>query len=161
MKYLLLLFLFSANSKQTVLYNTPTEQFYIVDVNTDPIQILVIEENIEVNISCINDKLYNLQDINFTNNSACLFETLNNAYKLNIQEFVDLKNLYTKDELLQLKDSGIVSILKAISSISHSYTIPELYQIYTNANKNEFHNEIHYFTYLKINDTYVPLAYPA
>lgn len=160
MKYLLLFMLFNTNSTQTILFNTPTNQYFIADVQNDPIQILVIEENIQLPVTCIQNKTYLMQETNFTDNSNCLMDTLNKTYDLNIQEYVDLKDLYTKEELLQFKKGSIPTLLKAMATVSHSYTIPNLYQIYMNAKKNEFQYEIHYFTYIKINGTYVPLAYP-
>ena len=67
MKTILLYLLLSSN--QTVIYNTPTNQYFIVDIKTNPIQILVIEENYETIPTCIQNKKYNLKDINFCINN--------------------------------------------------------------------------------------------
>lgn len=155
----ILLYLLLSTSNQTVIYNTPTNQYFIVDIKTNPIQILIIEENYETIPTCIHNK-YNLKDINFINNSTCLIDTLNNDYDLNIHHYVDLKNQYTKEELLELKNGNLSLFYEFITSIDHSFSISDLYQIYLDANKNEFQYEIHSLTYFKINDTYVPIAYP-
>lgn len=156
---LILLYLLLSTSNQTIIYNTPTDQYFVVDIKTNPIQILIIEENYETIPSCIN-KSYNLKDINFTNNSSCLMNTLNKDYHLNIQHHVDLKNQFTKEELLELKKANLSIFYEFITKIDHSFSISDLYQIYLDANKNEFQYEIHSLTYFKINDTYIPIAYP-
>jgi hypothetical protein len=89
----LLLFLFLSTNSQTIIYNTPYEEFYVIDVSTNPIQILVIEENINLEISCIQNEMYNLKDIEFTNNSACLMDTLNQKFDLNIQDMDELDEI--------------------------------------------------------------------
>lgn len=157
MKTILLFLLLSSN--QTVIYNTPTDQYFIVDIKTNPIQILVIEENYETIPTCINNK-YNLKDINFVNNSTCLIDTLNKDYDLKINHYVDLKNQYSAKELVELKNGNLSIFYEFITTIDHSFSISNLYQIYLDANKNEFLYEIHSLTYFKINDTYVPIAYP-
>lgn len=155
----ILLFLLLSSSNQAVIYNTPSNQYFIVDVKSNPIQILIIEENYETIPSCINKK-YNLKDINFTNNSTCLIDTLNKDFSLNIKNYVNLQNQYTKEELLEIKNGNLSIFYEFITKIKHSFSVSELYQIYLDANKNEFQYEIHSLTYFKINDTYVPIAYP-
>lgn len=160
MKYLLMLMLFSTTSVQSVIYNTPTSQYYVIDTTADPIQILVLEENMNLPVACIADQKYLLSHVDFSNQSDCLIKTLNQAYDLNIQKYADLKDLYTKDELLALKEASLPALLQAVFSISHSYSLSEIYSVYASANKNEFRYEIHYLTYVKIDDEYLPLNYP-
>lgn len=155
----ILLYLLLSSSNQTLIYNTPTNQYFIVDTKTNPIQIVIIEENYETIPTCINKK-YPMIDINFTNNAVCLMDTLNQDFKLNINHYVDLKNLYTKKELLEMKNGNMTLFYTLITNIDHSFSLSDLYQMYIDANKNEFQFEIHSFTYFKINNTYVPIAYP-
>lgn len=160
MKFLLMMMLFTMNSTQSVIYNAPNAQYYVVDVQSNPIQILVIEENIETNPTCIKDNKYSLNKINFSNNAFCLMDTLNRDFNLNIQHYVDLKDLYSMEELAHLKKAGLSDIYKALTKTNHSYSLSELYSIYSQAKKNEFRYEIHSMTYLKIDGVYIPLAYP-
>lgn len=155
----ILLYLLLSTSDQTLIYNMPTNQYYVVDVETKPIQILIIEENIETIPACIQKK-YRLKDINFTNNSSCLIHTLNDDFNLSINQYVDLKDQYTNKDLIELKKGNISLFYHFLTTIEHSFSISNLYQIYLDAKKNEFQYEIHSFTYIKINDTYVPIAYP-
>lgn len=156
----ILLFLLLSSSNQTLIYNTPTNLFYIVDVKSNPIQILTIEENYETFPSCINNKKYNLKNMNFTHNSSCLMDTLNKDYHLSITNYIDLKNQYSNEELLKLKNGQLSQYYEFITTIDHSFSLSDLYQIYIDANKNEFQFEIHSFTYFKINDIFVPISYP-
>ncbi|MGN1343802.1 MAG: hypothetical protein ACI4U3_04430 [Traorella sp.] len=160
MKFLLIMMLFSMNSTQCVIYNTPNNQYYVVDIRSNPIQILVIKENIETNPSCIKDNKYSLNKINFSNNATCLMETLNRDFYLNIQHYVDLKDLYSMEELAHLKKAELSDMYKALTKTDHSYSLSELYTIYSQAKKNEFRYEIHSMIYLKIDEVYIPLAYP-
>ena len=79
---------------------------------------------------------------------------------IELQQNVDLKNQFTKEELLELKKANLSIFYEFITKIEHSFSISDLYQIYLDANKNEFQYEIHSLTYFKINDTYIPIAYP-
>lgn len=160
MKYLLMLMLFSSSSVQSVIYNTPTSQYYVIDTAVDPIQILVLEENMKLPVACIADQSYLLGQVDFTDQSDCLIATLNQAYDLNIQEYVDLKDSYSKDDLLALKEAGLPTLIQTILSVSHSYSLSEIYAVYASANKNEFRYEIHHLTYVKIHEEYLPLNYP-
>lgn len=155
MKTLLLLFLLSSN--QTIVYNTPTDQIYIVDTNSNPINILILEENMYSNISCIQNNQYLLKDINFSNNSSCLIDTINEQFNLNINHYVDLQDNFTKKDLKNIKKLSISNLYNLLTKIEHDYSLKELYSIYNQTKKNEFHTEIHYLTYIKINNIYYPL----
>ena len=155
MKTLLLLFLLSSN--QTIVYNTPTNQIYIVDPNSNPINILILEENMYANISCIKNNSFLLKDINFSNNSTCLIDTINNQFDLNINQFVDLNDSFTKNDLKNIKKLNISNLYKLITNVEHSYSMKDLYSMYNQTKKNGFQTEIHYLTYIKINDIYYPL----
>lgn len=152
--------LFSSTSIQSVVYNTPTSQYYVIDPSSDPINILIIEENIIVPVACIANQKYRLSDVDFSNSSDCLMLTLNQQFNLNIQKYADLKDQYSMESLKKMKDADLPSLVNAALTISHSYSLTELYSVYKNANKNEFRYEIHYLTYFKINDDYLPISYP-
>lgn len=155
MKTLLLLFLLSSN--QSIIYNTPTNQIYIIDPNSNPIDILILEENMYSNISCLKDETYLLKDINFSDNSSCLINTINHQLDLNIDHYVDLNDSFTKQDLKNIKKASISNLYKLINNIDHNYSIKELYNLYNQTKKNEFQYEIHYLTYIKFNDIYYPL----
>lgn len=158
MKYILLFLLFNQNS-QTVFYNMPTNQIYIVDIDQNPIQILIIEENIEIEISCINNQKKNIKDVNFTTANTCLQNSLNKAFDLNIQEFVDFKDNVTKEQFKNLKENkNLKDALSLLTSISHSYSLPDIFNTYSKLNKNEFKYQTHSFIYLVIDDEYIPLS---
>ena len=160
MKYLLMLLLFSSSGIQTVIYNTPTSQYYVIDPTSDPIQILILEENTRASVACISNQEYMLSEVDFSNNSECLMTTLNQEYGLSIQKYADLKDTYSLEALKHLKSADLPSLLNAVLNISHSYSIPELYDLYKNVNKNEFRYEIHHLTYFKIGEEYLPVSYP-
>lgn len=155
MKTLLLLFLLSSN--QTIVYNTPTEQIYIVDFYSNPIQILILEENMNIEISCIKNNSYLLKDINFSNNSTCLIDTINQKFDLNINQYIDLNHSFTKKDIKNINKLNISNLYKLITNVNHSYSIKDLYSLYINTKKNGFQNEIHYLTYIKISNIYYPL----
>lgn len=158
MKIFLMLLLFPMTSRQTVLYNMPTNQIYIVDLAQDPIQIMILEENIEIEISCIQNEVKNLKDINFTNSDGCLRDSLNQAFDLNIQEFIDLKNILTKEKYEMLKKTkNLNEMISLYFNVHHSYSLNELLSLYEIFKKNGFAYETHSFTYFKINHVLVPI----
>lgn len=160
MKYLLMLMLFSSSGVQSVVYNTPTSQYYVIDMASDPIQILILEENTEAPVVCVSNQKYMLSEVDFSDSSECLMSTLNQQYSLNIQDYADLKNTYSLESLKKLKNADLTSLMSAVFSVSHSYSLPELYDIYKKANKNEFRYEIHYLTYFKFGEEYLAISYP-
>lgn len=160
MKFLLAYLLFTSSHSQGIVFNTLNHQFYVFDVTASPIQIFVIQEDMILPISCLHNQAKQLNEVNFSNSPSCLMTTLNEQFDFKIDHYVDLKHLYTQEELIQMKKNpNLNTLLSVFFQVSHSYDLPELYDIYKMANKNEFQYEIHSFIYLKIDNKYIPLSY--
>lgn len=158
MKFLLF-FLLLQSSSQTVFYNMPNEQYYVIDLSQDPVQILVISENIEIEISCIQNQVKKCSNVNFTSASHCLMNSLNQAFDLNITNYVDLKNDVSNEKLTKIKnDKNLQDILPLMMNIDHSYSISDLFTTYAHLSKNGFRYEIHSLFYIIVDQVYIPLS---
>lgn len=154
-----LLFLLLNSSSQTLFYNMPSEQYYVIDLSQDPVQILVINENIEIEISCIQNQIKKCSNVNFTSASNCLMTSLNQAYDLHITNYVDLKDNLTNDKFTKIKkDKNIQDVLPLMMSIDHSYSISDLFSTYSNLSKNGFRYEIHTMFYIIVDNVFIPLS---
>lgn len=108
MKYLLAFFLFSSTSlPQGVVFNTPTDSIYVIDFNTTPIEILSIHESTVIPIVCLNNESKKISEVKFSTSPNCLVQSLNSAFNLHIDQYVDMKKNFTKDEIKQIvKEKG-------------------------------------------------------
>lgn len=159
MKYLLLFSLFM-NTSQGLIYHLPTHQFVIFSQNENSLQVLLIEENILLPVSCIDQKVKNLNKINFSKSSSCLMKTLNQSLNLNIQSYADMKNILTLEKAKALKnDPRIAEIILLLTKIETDISLSEFYTMFQMANKNGFRYEIHTLFYLVKDENYLPLHF--
>lgn len=166
MKKLLVLFLLmmpkSEKTNQTVLFNTQNQMLYILEYN-DSLSYFTInplKEAVEIPVSCLNNEVTSLNQINFTNSPACLMTSLNQAFKLNITSYIDLKNSVDIQDLKEIsKTRKLNDLLYLYQNAETSYSLIDFYQLYKNYQKlDKFTYQTNYPILFKLDQNYLPVT---
>lgn len=161
MKFLFSLFLLTVPvvSNQAVIYNAPTDYVYIVDFTQNPIEIFSVHEKTLLPITCLNNQVKALKDVNFSSASSCLVRSLNEAFDFSIEHTVDMNHAFSKEEIKQVaKEKKMSQIFSLIKNTNTSYSFFQLYEMFNEARKNDFSYQFRHPILLKVEDSFLPLS---
>lgn len=147
---------------EAVIFNLNTDTFYLVEY-TDTltsITLRYLDENTRLPIACMNNEIAPLRSINFSASPKCLMNTLNNAFHLNIDSYVDLQNQFSLESLKTLAENKkLVDLLQAIQSVRTNVSLTTFYSLYNAYTKlDELKLTHEYPTLIKNNNDYLPLS---
>ncbi len=109
-KICLLFFALSLNPTQklSVLAFNLDDNIYILEQGSD-IAIKTLNADTIFPISCLHQESYALSDIDFSKDPQCLIDTLNQAYHLDIDYYIDFKQRYQMKQLKQIANDKQLS----------------------------------------------------
>lgn len=148
---------------EAVIFNLNTDTFYLVEYTEDLNKIYVrhLDEKTRIPIACMSNEVVALNKINFSASPKCLMNSLNNAFQLNIDSYVDMQNVMNLDELKLLAEKkNLMDLLKVVQSVRTNVSIMTFYSLYDTYTKLDELNIIHEYPFLlKTNATYLPLTH--
>lgn len=147
---------------EAVIFNLNTNTFYLVEYSDDLKEIHVrhLNEKVRIPIACMSNEVVALNKINFSASPKCLMNSLNQAFQLNIDSYVDMQNSISLDELKLLAEKkNLIDLLKVIQSVRTNVSIMTFYSLYDAYSKLDNLNIIHEYPFLiKTAATYLPLS---
>ena len=147
---------------EAVIFNVKTDTFYLVEYtdSLDTIHVRHLNENTRIPIACMNNEAVPLRKINFSASPKCLMNSLNNAFQLNLDSYVDLQNQLGIEDLKTLAaNKNLVDILKAIQLVRTNLSITTFYSLYDTYTKLDEFTLIHEYPLLIKNASdYLPLS---
>lgn len=166
-KLFLAFFLFTmpiqaSSTKQLVVLNVKNADFYIVEYSDDLTQITIkpLPTKTRIPLTCAEFKNVPLNSVDFSLAPTCLMQSLNRAFKLNITQYIDLKNVYTLDELKQMGNelsiSRLMDLAKGIKTNVSLFDAGKIYQNYKKLDELVFSQA--YPVLLKTENEYIPLS---
>lgn len=147
---------------EAVVFNLDTDTFYLVEYTEDLNEVHVrhLDDKTRIPIACMSNEVTALNKINFSASPKCLMNSLNNAFHLNIDSYVDMQNRMSLDELKQLGEKkNLMDMLKVVQSVRTNLSIMNFYSLYDAYTKLDKLNIIHEYPFLlKTDTTYLPLT---
>lgn len=160
-KICLLFFALSLNPTQklSVLAFNLDDNIYILEQGSD-IAIKTLNADTIFPISCLHQESYALSDIDFSKDPQCLIDTLNQAYHLDIDYYIDFKQRYQMKQLKQIaNDKQLSQMMEVYRQIDTDITLLEAMKQYRNLSnllKMDIHQE--YPLLVKKQNYYYPFA---
>lgn len=150
------------STHEAVIFNLNTDTFYLVEYtdNLNEIHVRHLNENTRIPIVCMSNEVVPLNKINFSASPKCLMNSLNHAFQLNIDSYVDMQNKMSLDELKNLaQQKNLMDMLKVVQSVRTNISIMTFYSLYDAYSKLDKLNIVHEYPFLlKTNATYLPLT---
>lgn len=152
----------ASSTEQLVILNIKNDDFYIIEYSEDLTQISIkpLPVKTRIPLTCAEFKNVPLSSVDFSLAPTCLMQSLNRAFKLNITQYIDLKNEYTLEELKNmgsdLSVSKMMDIAKGIKTNVSLFDAGKIYQNYKKLDKLVFTQA--YPVLLKTDSEYIPLS---
>lgn len=150
------------STHEAVIFNLNTDTFYLVEYTEALTEIHVrhLNEKARIPIACMSNEVVALNKINFSASPKCLMNSLNNAFQLSIDSYIDMQNKMSLDELKQLADKkNLMDMLKVVQSVRTNISIMTFYSLYDTYSKLDQLHIIHEYPFLlKTETTYLPLS---
>lgn len=144
---------------QIVIYNTTNEMIYILEVD-DPFTLIPIPHQTYLPITCLNNEVKRLQDVDFTHAPFCLIDSLNQSFDFQIQEYINLNYFTSPTDLKQLiENKKLNEFIQFYHQTKTSFTLIDLYQNYQKYKEVPLTYTLQYPFLIQLSQGYLPLSF--